>query len=78
MAVHRLRTIADYGYIYYRVFIKENIHILYESMAITAIAEEIIKGLTPMVFEQSQVPQRQEHGDSLRGFFFSFTEISLK
>lgn len=52
------------------VLIKENIHILCESMAITAIAEEIIKRLTPMVFEQSQVQQRQEHGDSLTGFFF--------
>lgn len=46
---------ADYGYIYYRVFIKENIHILCESMAVTAIAEEIIKGLIPIVFEHSQV-----------------------
>lgn len=68
MAVHR----SDCGYIYYRAFIKKNLHILCKRIAITVTAEEIIKGLVPMVFEHRQAAQqKQEHGYYFIGFFSS-------
>lgn len=70
MALHR----SDYGYIYYRAFVKKNLHILCRRIAITVTAEEIIKGLVPMVFEHRQAAQqKQEHGYYFTGFFSSET-----
>lgn len=39
MAVHRSVAIAEDDYMYYRVFIKENFHVLGKSRAIIVIAE---------------------------------------